>query len=87
MDESGNEGNGSNGVSICGVLVCFTCTSGIMNDTRLHLLFSDVDSTFEPFAGSSNFEPLFDSSLDDSFEVEPSEPLSLELSLFGDAFL
>lgn len=48
-----------------------------MNERKLHLLFSVVaDSTF--FA-----EPLFDSSLLDSGDVD-SEPLSLELSLLGD---
>lgn len=73
--EAGGSGNGSRGVSIC---CCFACISGLMKELSTHLLFSMVvDSTLA--------EPLFDES--DESELEPSDPLSLELSLFGDALL
>lgn len=51
----------------------FACSSGLMNDVNIHLRLSIVDDSTLI---------LFDES--DESELEPSDSLSLELSLFGD---
>lgn len=64
-------GNGSMGVNSC------CCFSGLIKELSTHFLLS--------IGVVSTLDTLLDES--DESDVEPSDSLSLELSLFGDAFL